>query len=336
MSLVIGDQIDVTDVKRIGDAVFAAQREALDRGQIPIIGALIRRERGDIGTLLALGSNRLADGMYGVHGEQGPFLTLGRRIGEDAARCVIFSSLHPCQFCQYQLFHTGIAAVHALDVRSWAPTDTHYERLGMELVTHSHPDVESTFSAWIRDERNRDGIWLEDVGIVPGDTAVPVAVDGALAARVSANALRLAEIGAAFGEAPIGAVLIDEHGEIISESRGRIVTDGESTLVPAMAAWRALPRIAGRPRSWRGVTIFLTAGPDAIVEGMVRGFNFGQVVVMSTRIYAGRSGSLRSHLGDRFVVLDDQRGDALLRDWIRAARGDYVLREYLGADYRSR
>lgn len=326
-------EFELSNITTIGEAVCLAQQDALRRGQIPIVGALVKVVRPGVGKILALGSNRLADGLYGVHGEQGPFLTLGRRLGEEAGQCVMYSSLHPCQFCQHQLFHTGIKTVHALDVANWAPSDTRYDELGMAFITHSHSGCEATFKPWIEDSKYQSGIWLEDIGIVPGQDQQPVAVTPEFVKKVAGNALRLAEIGYNFGEAPIGALLIDHNGEIISESRGRIVTDNESTLVPAMAAWRGLRRVAGRPRSWRGTTIFLTTGPDAIVEGMVRGFNFGQVVVMSSRVYEGRLKSLKEKLRDRLIVLDDQRGDPLLAEWIRTIRGDYLLKEYLGADF---
>jgi tRNA(Arg) A34 adenosine deaminase TadA len=329
----INSEFELSDITAIGNAVSAAQSDALRCGQIPIVGALVKVVEPGIGKLLAIGSNRLADGLYGVHGEQGPFLTLGRRLGEEAKDCIVYSSLHPCQYCQHQLFHAGIKTVHALDIANWAPTDTRYDELGIKFITHSHHGCEGVFKPWINNPEFAKGIWLEDIGIVPGQDFEPIKCDTALVRRFSDNALRLAEIGYNFGEAPIGALLIDHNGEIISESRGRIVTDNESTMVPAMAAWRGLRRVAGSPRSWNGTTIFLTAGPDAIVEGMVRGFNFGQVVVMSSRVYAGRYKSLKQKLGERLVILDDSRGDRLLAEWIGANNNNYLLKEYLGANY---
>lgn len=332
--LQIGESFSLKNWQLVGDTVFHHQQIALKRGMIPIVGAVIRRLRGNKGRLLGIGSNQLLNGRYGIHGEQGPFAANRLRLRGAAAQCLCYSSLHPCQYCQAVLAHLGFNEVHALDVKTWEPQDTRYAELGIEFVTHAHPACTRLFGRWLGQKTNSDGPWLEDVGIVPGDDESPATPEAILETGVINNLLRMAEIGYGWGEAPIGAALLDRNARVISEAHPLIETLHDSTQVASVAAWQKLPRIDGQPRSWKGTTLFLTSGPCGITEGMFRGFRFGQLMVLSSRVYPGQIQSLRRILGQRLVVVDDPRADRLLERWFKEKKDDpWAIKEHFGANW---
>jgi len=133
--------------------------------------------------------------------------------------------------------------------------------------------------------------------------------------------------GAAAGEAPVGAVIVDHVGEVIGAGRPRIIADNDPSAVAAMIAWRA----CGARDHWKDKTLLLTCGPDHIAYSMFHIFKFGQLIVGNTRPFAGRIGDVKT-LGLPVHVF--QAGtDVSLGRWIDRTPDERV-REYLGADWK--
>jgi tRNA(Arg) A34 adenosine deaminase TadA len=324
---------DVLPEKQLDDAVHAVQLQALSLGMIPIAGILSRRVgklRERLHEVLGFGFNHLREGIPGVHGETGAVMNTGRLAG--GFRDVIAtSSLNPCPFCQRTLAcHLGCSEVRILDTENYSPDLASYKAVGLKPTLLHHKPTAETFRKWVTDPANAT-IWSRDIGLYEVPTTPPFDVAGNLGRtrELMAIAHQKAAEGMAAGEAPIGAVVCDPWGEVLSAAHARVVMNDDPSCVAAMSAWRG----CGARDHWKDKTLFLTAGPDHIAYAMFHIFNFGQLVVASDKVFAGQVRGVQA-LGKPVHVLRDSAGDALLKPWLRRERVERV-REYLGADYRA-
>jgi tRNA(Arg) A34 adenosine deaminase TadA len=319
---------DIVSLKELDDAVYQVQQYALKRGMIPIAGVISRpleRERHEI---LGFGHNELADGVPGVHGETGAVKGMGR-IEVGYSDLVATSSLSPCPFCQCTLARQlGIRTVRILDDVNYRPDKTDYEKAGITPVVSPHPFIEKTFGDWVSDPNNAV-LWNRDIGIATGPTAAPRRFTPDEIRVLLERATRLAHEGLAQGEIPLGALIVDDLGQVVGSSFSRIVTDNDPSKVAAMAAWRA----AGSRDDWGRHTLVLTSGPDHIAYSMFKIFGFGQLIVGSGAVYSGQTDAVRQ-LGKSVVVADEaELCDPLLLKWLRE-NSVRRAKEYFGADWK--
>ena len=315
---------DLLSLSDVDDAVHEVQLYALEKGMIPIAAIISRPFADGRHEVLGFGHNELADGVPGVHGETGAVKGMGR-IVEGYSDLVATSSLSPCPFCQCTLARQlGIKTVRILDDRNYRPDMSDYEKAGITPIVCSHPKIEETFGRWVNDPQN-EVLWKRDIGISTGPTASPKAFSRDELVVLMERALRLAHEGGRVGVIPIGALIVDEFGQVVGAGHSRIVLDNDPSKVAAMTAWRA----AGSRDDWGRYSLVLTHGPDPIAYSMFKIFGFGQLVVGSDALYAGEIGGVRA-LGKPVKVMGlGDECDAPLCEWISRISVTRV-REYLG------
>jgi cytosine/creatinine deaminase len=318
---------DVVSVSQLDDMVFAVQQAALHRGMIPIAGVISRPLDDKKHEILGFGNNRLADGIPGIHGETGAIIHMGR-IETGYADLVCTSSLSPCSFCQCTLARQlGIRTIRILDDENYRPNKEDYRKAGItpEIVPDSR--IEATFKTWVNDDRYKV-LWNRDIGIATGLKKAPLTLTAAQMAAGMDRAERLALRAETLGEAPIGAIILDNLGVVVGSGHAGIRAGNDASLVAAMAAWRAV----GSRDDWGRHTLILTAGPDYIALGMFKIFNFGQLIVGSDRVFAGQLQAVRD-LGKPVSVRQTAtQADAALKAWL-ANNSPAHAREYFGADW---
>lgn len=151
-------------------------------------------------------------------------------------------------------------------------------------------------------------------------------VDSLWAAPMRA-ALAEAELAAAGGDVPVGAVVVDAAGELIGRGHNQREAAGDPTAHAEIVALRAAAASVG---GWRlaGCTLVVTLEPCSMCAGAAVLARVDRVVYGAIDPKAGAAGSLWDLLRDRRAnhrpeviagVLDDECS-ALLRDWFSARR----------------
>ncbi|GEK87745.1 tRNA adenosine(34) deaminase TadA [Microbacterium aerolatum] len=112
------------------------------------------------------------------------------------------------------------------------------------------------------------------------------------------RALALAEEAAAAGEVPVGAVVLDASGAIVSEGRN---TREETHDPTGHAEVVALRRAAASIGSWNleGHTLVVTLEPCVMCAGAILQARIGRVVFGAWDEKAGAAGSMYDVLRDR-------------------------------------
>jgi len=130
-------------------------------------------------------------------------------------------------------------------------------------------------------------------GVTVGETAEPV-TDAAAMDR----ALRLAADAAAAAEIPVGAVVLDPEGRILSEGRNNREETADPTGHAEIVALRAAAAARG---SWNlsGCTLVVTMEPCVMCAGAILQSRVGRVVFGAWDDKAGAAGSLYDVLRDR-------------------------------------
>ncbi|MEC7028937.1 MAG: nucleoside deaminase [Pseudomonadota bacterium] len=110
------------------------------------------------------------------------------------------------------------------------------------------------------------------------------------------------------GGCPIGAVIIDEDGNILGEGHNHLVQEGNPIIHGEMDAMRK----AGRMKTRRNVIMYTTLSPCMMCTGTILQFKIPHVVVGDTVNSAGNVDFLRER-GVEVTVLDDEDCIALCK-----------------------
>jgi tRNA(adenine34) deaminase len=142
------------------------------------------------------------------------------------------------------------------------------------------------------------------------------------------RALELAAAAAGKGEVPVGAVVVDGAGAIVSETHNRTRELADPTAHAEVLALREAGRLLG---DWRleGHRLYVTLEPCAMCAGALVLGRLEEVVFAASDPKAGMCGSLSnlvddSRLNHRVRVVSgvlEAESAALLRDFFRARRG---------------
>jgi len=130
------------------------------------------------------------------------------------------------------------------------------------------------------------------------------------------EAIAEAEAGRAEGGVPIGSVLADAEGTIVSRGRNLRVQTGD----PVAHAEVVCIRNAGRRRDWPDLVLVSTLSPCIMCTGTALLFRIGTVVVGENATFTGAEHLFREH-GVELIILQDPTCIALMRDFV-AARPD--------------
>jgi cytosine deaminase len=101
------------------------------------------------------------------------------------------------------------------------------------------------------------------------------------------------------GGCPIGAVLVDDNGDVLGEGHNMLVQEGNPIIHGEMAAMRAAGRLATR----RNATMYTTLSPCLMCAGTIVQFKIRRVVVGDTVNSAGNVDFLRNN-GVEVIVMD--------------------------------
>ncbi|MCI5059578.1 MAG: nucleoside deaminase [Alphaproteobacteria bacterium] len=114
------------------------------------------------------------------------------------------------------------------------------------------------------------------------------------------RAYALAKKGYDEGGCPIGAVIIDENGDILGQGHNMLVQEGNPIIHGEMSAMRDAGRMLTRAQT----TMYTTLSPCMMCAGTIVQFNIPHVVVGDTVNSAGNVDFLRER-GVKVTVLDD-------------------------------
>jgi creatinine deaminase len=101
------------------------------------------------------------------------------------------------------------------------------------------------------------------------------------------------------GGCPIGAVLVDDNGDVLGEGHNMLLQEGNPIIHGEMAAMRAAGRMATR----RDTTMYTTLSPCMMCAGTIVQFKIRRVVVGDTVNSAGNVDFLRKN-GVEVIVMD--------------------------------
>ena len=113
----------------------------------------------------------------------------------------------------------------------------------------------------------------------------------------------LAEAQQGFDEKgiPIGSILV-EDGRIVGRGHNKRIQEGDAIAHGEMDCLRQ----AGRRRSYRNTTLFMTLSPCMMCSGTIVQFKIPRVVIGENQTFGGNEDFLRSR-GVEVVVLNDLR-----------------------------
>lgn len=114
-----------------------------------------------------------------------------------------------------------------------------------------------------------------------------------------AEALREAEAALLAGEVPVGAVLVDRRGAILSRAHNRSIGDNDPTAHAEVLALREAAQALGNYRV-TGATLYVTVEPCVMCVGAMIWARIARLVYGAPDAKGGAAGSL-------YQVLNDQR-----------------------------
>ena len=115
------------------------------------------------------------------------------------------------------------------------------------------------------------------------------------------QSLKLKNLGARAG-IPIGSVLVNRGGEIVSRGHNERVQTGDPTAHAEVVCFRN----AGRRRDWAELTLVSTLSPCIMCTGTTLLFGVKTVVVGENSTFIGAEDLMRSN-GVKVSVLNDKR-----------------------------
>ena len=145
------------------------------------------------------------------------------------------------------------------------------------------------------------------------------------------QALKLASASAAAGEVPVGAVLIDEAGEVVAGAHNRVKELGDATAHAEMLVLSEVARARGQ---WRlgGLTLVVTLEPCAMCAMAAVWSRIDRIVYGAADLQAGAAWSLYNipqdprlnHHIELEAGLMAEESAQLLEDFFSMRRGDPV------------
>jgi len=126
------------------------------------------------------------------------------------------------------------------------------------------------------------------------------------------DALQEAKTGLREGGLPIGSVLADRAGRIVSRGHNLRVQTGD----PTAHAETVCIRNAGRRRDWHELTLVSTLSPCIMCTGSALLYRIPRVIVGENRNCLGAEDLFRRR-GVELVVVDDQECIQLMAEFVR-------------------
>ena len=125
-------------------------------------------------------------------------------------------------------------------------------------------------------------------------------------------AVEQARLGLREGGLPIGSVLADPEGQIISSGHNLRVQTGDPTAHAEVVCIRN----AGRRRDWSQLTLVSTLSPCVMCTGTALLYKIPRVIVGENQNFLGAEDLFRKH-GVHLTILLDATCIQMMRDFIR-------------------
>lgn len=125
-------------------------------------------------------------------------------------------------------------------------------------------------------------------------------------------AVEQAQLGLSEGGLPIGSVLTDPKGQIISSGHNLRVQTGDPTAHAEVVCIRN----AGRRRDWSQLTLVSTLSPCVMCTGTALLYKIPRVIVGENQNFMGAEDLFRQH-GVHLTVLQDPTCVQMMRNFIR-------------------
>lgn len=156
----------------------------------------------------------------------------------------------------------------------------------------------------------------------------PIVVEALDDEQAMRLALAQARRAAVAGEVPVGAIVVDERGDVIAVGHNRVISDHDPTAHAEIVALRMAAQRIGNYRL-PGARLYVTLEPCAMCMGAMLHARLAEVIFGATDPKTGACGSvldLHEHprLNHQTVVRAGVLGDecsGLLRDFFRSRRG---------------
>jgi creatinine deaminase len=126
------------------------------------------------------------------------------------------------------------------------------------------------------------------------------------------EALEEARTGLREGGLPIGSVLADKHGIIVSRGHNLRVQTGD----PTAHAETVCIRNAGRRRDWTQLTLVSTLSPCIMCAGTALLYRIPRIIIGENRNFMGSEDLFRQR-GINVAVLDDRDCIQMMAEFIR-------------------
>ena len=154
----------------------------------------------------------------------------------------------------------------------------------------------------------------------------PLIIDRSRDQEFMHMALELAAQGAALGEVPVGAVLV-QHGQVLGQGFNRPILDSDPSAHAEMVAIRAAAQAASNYRL-PGSTLYVTLEPCSMCAGLIVHSRVARVVFGALEPKAGVAQSQGQFFGQGFlnhrVVVEGgvlaQECGAILSEFFKARR----------------
>jgi len=127
------------------------------------------------------------------------------------------------------------------------------------------------------------------------------------------EALSEARTGLREGGLPIGSVLADEGGSVVSRGHNLRVQNGDPTAHAEVVCIRN----AGRRSDWSRLTLVSTLSPCVMCTGTALLYRIPRVIIGENQNFQGAEDWFRQH-GVEIMVLQDRECIQLMRDFVRA------------------
>ncbi|MDD5116115.1 MAG: nucleoside deaminase [Candidatus Omnitrophica bacterium] len=142
--------------KFMKEAVREAEK-GLSEGGIPIGAVLVKG-----GRIIARGHNRrIQEGSAILHAEMDCLEKAGRLKYRDYKKCIMYSTLSPCDMCMGAILLYKIPKVVIGENDSFKGPENYARRRGVKIVNMDSPDCKRLMRQFIA---NRPGLWNEDIG----------------------------------------------------------------------------------------------------------------------------------------------------------------------------
>ena len=128
-----------------------------------------------------------------------------------------------------------------------------------------------------------------------------------------AEAIAEARLGLAEGGIPIGSVLADSAGQIVSRGHNLRVQTGDPTAHAEVVCIRN----AGRRTDWHKLVLVSTLSPCIMCTGTSLLYKIPRVIVGENQTFKGAEDLLAMH-GVQCTVLNDPQCVEMMREFIRA------------------